>query len=202
LGLSGCLAKDFAEGKRSFIFAGSEGSPEAQGEWPRSSRTLLHRVAPLALAGSSTDGSGGRGQGYRPAACQGACDVIRSCILAPECRAVLTQSGFLADAVAQVSVLCGKAGTRGGAAALSRAAQRAGDLLGVLVNASLRVEGQKALTQVDGVGDMLGNLLDVCLRATNEGGGSSRDVAPFPPVVARTLLLLRNLALAPSTGQV
>ena len=57
---------------------------------------------------------------------------------------------------------------------------------------------------MDGIGDMLGNLVNVCLRATtNEGGGSSsRDAGPLPAVVSRTLLLLRNLALAPSTGQV
>ena len=48
------------------------------------------------------------------------------------------------------SLLCGKQGARGGVASLSRAARRAGDLVGVLVNASLRPEGQKALTQVCG----------------------------------------------------
>eukprot|EP00904_Undaria_pinnatifida_P003216 jgi/Undpi1/12896/HiC_scaffold_7.g02562.m1 len=177
LGLSGCLARGFTEGKRSFIFAGSEaprtaspnansghdpvpepasaayshldqGSPEAPGEWPRSSRSLLHRVASLALSGSATGNGGGSGQGYGNAACEAACDVVRSCVLSSECRTVLAQSGFFADAVAQISLLCGKQGARGGVASLSRAARRAGDLVGVLVNASLRPEGQKALTQV------------------------------------------------------
>lgn len=76
--------------------------------------------------------------------------------------------------------------------------------------------------QVHGIGDMLGDAVDVCLRIT-EGllQRSSRDsnrppqgagtilIAPtqttksaFISAVNRTLLLLRNLALAPSTGQV
>ena len=42
------------------------------------------------------------GQGYGNAACEAACDVVRSCVLSPECRTVLAQSGFFADAVAQI----------------------------------------------------------------------------------------------------
>lgn len=62
--------------------------------------------------------------------------------------------------------------------------------------------------QVGGAGNMLGDLLAVCLRttptATAISAARNRDV-PLPaplPLVVRTLLLLRNLALAPSTGQV
>ena len=44
--------------------------------------------------------------------------------------------------------LCGKAGTRASSGTFMRAVGRVGDLTGVLVNASLRTEGQKALLQV------------------------------------------------------
>lgn len=102
------------------------------------------------------------------------------------------------------------------------------------------VWGGRKQKQVEGVGDLLGDLVDICIRATgsqqrrqqrttNNVGihpasssrvgspppqrskdGTSSPVpllgptpAPTPPtVVARTLLLYRNLALAPSTGQV
>lgn len=39
---------------------------------------------------------------YSVSASQAACDVVRSCCLAPECRVVLTQSGFFADLVGQI----------------------------------------------------------------------------------------------------
>lgn len=39
---------------------------------------------------------------YSLSAPQAACDVVRSCCLAPECRVVLTQSGFFVDIVGQV----------------------------------------------------------------------------------------------------
>ncbi|CAN0451645.1 unnamed protein product, partial [Ectocarpus sp. 12 AP-2014] len=67
LGLASCVARSCPEGKKAFIFAGPEGSssPEASGaegggEWPRSSRSLLHRVAALALSGSPSTGGEGR----------------------------------------------------------------------------------------------------------------------------------------------
>lgn len=57
---------------------------------------------------------------------------------------------------------------------------------------------------------MLGDLLAVCIRASSDASGAPAGTtgpgsmsAPAPSVlVARALLLLRNLALAPSTGQV
>ena len=39
---------------------------------------------------------------YGRAACEAACDVVRSCALSPECRSLLAQSGFFVDAVAQI----------------------------------------------------------------------------------------------------
>ncbi|CAM9616676.1 unnamed protein product, partial [Ascophyllum nodosum] len=78
-------------------------------------------------------------------------------------------------------------------------------------------EGQKALLQVDGIEDMLGDLLRMCLRSAAAGyprspeeaspvrelsGAGSRDRHWTPPAIARAVLLLRNLALAPSTGEV
>lgn len=65
--------------------------------------------------------------------------------------------------------------------------------------------GQK----VDGAGAMLGDLLGACLRATTAGRASvalkastTSYVPRLDALVTRTLLLLRNLSLAPSTGQV
>ncbi|CAN0552623.1 unnamed protein product, partial [Ectocarpus sp. 12 AP-2014] len=79
--------------------------------------------------------------------------------------------------------------------------RRIGDLAGVLVNSSLRAEGQKALMQVEGAGDMLGDLVAVCLRATSPTAATAATIT-YSVLVTRTLLLLRNLALAPSTGQI
>lgn len=90
------------------------------------------------------------------------------------------------------------------------------------VGSSLRRESPAVLapTQVDGMGDMLGDAIDLSLRAArgaSSQGGRAEAVAhragagtpidvPVPsralPLIARTLLLCRNLALAPSTGQV
>lgn len=57
---------------------------------------------------------------------------------------------------------------------------------------------------------MLGDLVAACLRVTPTtaagaiSAARNRDGSPAapPPLVVRALLLLRNLALAPSTGQV
>lgn len=49
----------------------------------------------------------GPGQPYGRAAAEAACDVVRSCALSPECRTVMSQSGFFVDAVAQIR--CGGA---------------------------------------------------------------------------------------------
>ncbi|CAN0012908.1 unnamed protein product [Ectocarpus fasciculatus] len=215
LGLASCVARSCPEGKKAFIFAGPEGSssleaPGAEGggggggEWPRSSRSLLHRIAALALSGSpSTVGGDGRADAgpYGRAATEAACDVVRSCALSHECRTVLSQSGFFADAFAQISRLCAKAAkTKPGTASFTSAARRIGDLTGVLVNSSLRAEGQKALMQVEGACDMLGDLVAVCLRATP--AAPTAATITYSVLATRTLLLLRNLALAPSTGQI
>ncbi|CAM9479512.1 unnamed protein product, partial [Scytosiphon promiscuus] len=219
LGMASCVANGFPEGKKAFIFAGSEGSSspetasgaEGGGEWPRSSRSLLHRVAALALSSSPPSGGGGRADGsaagpYGRAATEAAYEVVRSCVLSSECRTVLSQSGFFVDAIAQISRLCEKAvRTRVGTAAFTATVGRASHLTGVLVNSSLKADGQKALMQLEGAGDMLGDLVAVCLRATSRGtvpaASPSRPTA-YSQLVTRTLLLVRNLALAASTGQV
>ncbi|CAM9712319.1 unnamed protein product, partial [Hapterophycus canaliculatus] len=71
LGLASCVANGFPEGKKAFVFAGPEGSSspdaafgaEGGGEWPRSARSLLHRVAALALSSSPSALRGGRAGG-------------------------------------------------------------------------------------------------------------------------------------------
>ncbi|CAB1102286.1 unnamed protein product [Ectocarpus sp. CCAP 1310/34] len=175
LGLASCVARSCPEGKKAFIFAGPEGP-------------------------------------YGRAATEAACDVVRSCALSHECRTVLSQSGFFVDAFAQIRQatgsspehrrLCAKATKiKPGTASFTTLARRIGDLTGVLVNSSLRAEGQKALIQVEGACDMVGDLLSVCLRAASPAAATAATTT-YSVLVTRTLLLLRNLALAPSTGQI
>lgn len=63
---------------------------------------------------------------------------------------IFRSARFLGILTHNFSRLCRKAGTRPGTASFLRTVRRAGDLAGVLVNATLRTEGQIYLLQVLG----------------------------------------------------